>query len=220
MRIPCGGSSLCYDFHAIDSFLNSKEVQAELGVDKYWLKCNYDVHDLFNYDWMKNYDTKIPDVLAAGIRVLVYAGDTDYICNWLGNKKWALAMDWPHQSEFNASEDLPYNVSGAVAGRLRSFQNFHFMQVFQAGHMMPTDQPKASLQMLEDFITGKFDPAPSTESRSNSEAQVADKDGLNNNVLLILAATSGVLVCIVLIGRTMTLFGRQHDISSYKVLLG
>ena len=35
---------------------------------------------------MHSYQQMIPDQLAAGIRVLLYAGDQDYICNWLGNQ--------------------------------------------------------------------------------------------------------------------------------------
>jgi cathepsin A (carboxypeptidase C) len=37
-------------------------------------------------DEMRNFQTMIPDQLAAGIKVLMYAGDQDYICNWLGNQ--------------------------------------------------------------------------------------------------------------------------------------
>ena len=39
-------------------------------------------------DWMQSYQQMLPDQLKAGIRVLMYAGDQDYICNWLGNQAW------------------------------------------------------------------------------------------------------------------------------------
>merc|ERR1719401_762997 len=107
-------------------------------------------------DWMKNYQVMLPDMLAAGIEVLIYAGDVDYICNWLGNKKWTLAMEWPHKADFNAAEDKAYTVDGKPAGRLRASNGFHFMQVFEAGHMVPMDQPEAALTMLNDFLSGKF----------------------------------------------------------------
>ena len=40
------------------------------------------VNVLFQQDWMHNYHTLLPEMLAGGIRVLIYAGDVDYICNW------------------------------------------------------------------------------------------------------------------------------------------
>lgn len=66
-------------------------------------------------------------------------------------------MDWAHKSEFNSAEDKTYTVEGQAAGRVRSANGFHFMQVFQAGHMVPMDQPKVARQMLNDFIQGKLD---------------------------------------------------------------
>ena len=157
MRIKCEKPPLCYDFSKVEDFLNDKKTQSELGVNKKWGSCNRIVNLAFQHDWMLNYQNKIPDLLKAGLRVLIYAGDVDYICNWLGNKKWTLAMDWPHKSDFNSAEDKEYQVAGQVAGRLRSSNGFHFMQVYQAGHMVPMDQPAVANQMLNDFIQGKFD---------------------------------------------------------------
>jgi len=161
MRIKCKVPPLCYDFSNVEKFLNDKETQSQLGVSKKWGSCNRIVNMAFQSDWMHNFHTLIPDMLAGGIKVLVYAGDVDYICNWLGNKKWTLAMEWPHKAEFNAAQDSDYTVDGKVAGRIRASNGFHFMQVYQAGHMVPMDQPAAALQMLNDFIEGKLGAAES-----------------------------------------------------------
>lgn len=52
-------------------------------------------------DWMRNYQQMIPSLLSSGVRVLIYAGDQDYICNWLGNHAWTLALEWDHKADFN-----------------------------------------------------------------------------------------------------------------------
>merc|ERR1719145_474163 len=88
MRIKCEKPPLCYDFSHVETFLNTPEVQKAIGATKKWSSCNLVVNKMFQNDFMKNYHTKIPDMLKSGIRVMVYAGDVDYICNWLGNKHW------------------------------------------------------------------------------------------------------------------------------------
>lgn len=35
-------------------------------------------------DWMKNLEVGIPKLLEDGIKVLIYVGEYDLICNWLG----------------------------------------------------------------------------------------------------------------------------------------
>jgi len=157
MRIKCEKKPLCYDFSAVENFLNSADTQKQLGVTKKWASCNMDVNAAMQGDYMKDYQTTLTGMLADGINVLIYAGDVDYICNWLGNKQWTLALEWPHKREFNAAEDKAYMVDGKQAGRIRASNGFHFMQVYQAGHMVPLDQPAAAAQMFNDFLEGKLD---------------------------------------------------------------
>ena len=57
---------------------------------------------------MHSFHDKIPPLLEAGIDVLIYAGDVDYICNWLGNKAWTKILPWSGMAEFAAAEDKKY----------------------------------------------------------------------------------------------------------------
>ena len=156
IRIPCKVPGLCYDFSQVKTFLDSPTVQQRLGVSMPWASCNFDVNRKFASDWMKRYEQLLPDLLGAGIPVLIYAGDVDFICNWLGNKAWTLALDWPGKQAFYAAQDLPWKVAGKTAGELRSAGGFHFLRVYDAGHMVPMDQPQAALQMVQEFISGKI----------------------------------------------------------------
>eukprot|EP00299_Pterocystis_sp_00344_P010920 c5003_g1_i1.p1 GENE.c5003_g1_i1~~c5003_g1_i1.p1 ORF type:complete len:461 (+),score=77.84 c5003_g1_i1:1-1383(+) len=153
MRIPCEYGNLCYNLTNVDAYLNRADVQKQLGVSKKWESCNMDVNQKFVGDWMKNYQDQLPDMLSDHIRVLIYAGDQDFICNWLGNKAWTLALPWSGQTEFNAAADNLWYVNGAAAGKIRTASDFTFLQVFQAGHMTPMDQPAAALEMVRQFLT-------------------------------------------------------------------
>jgi len=158
MRIPCEHGKLCYDFDAVGKYLNIKEVQEQLGGTGKWGSCNTVVTLAFQTagDWMKSFENLLPDLMADGIEVLVYAGDCDYICNWLGNKAWTQILDWDHKDEFNAADDKEWQLEGKTVAKHRSANHFHFMQVYGAGHMVPKDQPAASLEMVNKFISGSL----------------------------------------------------------------
>jgi hypothetical protein len=60
----------------------------------------------------------------------------DFICNWLGNKAWALSLDWAGKDGFVAADDAAWLVGGEEKGKVRSSGPFTFLQVYQAGHMV------------------------------------------------------------------------------------
>ena len=156
MRLKCEKPPLCYDFGEIGKYLNRREVQETLGVSANWQECNFQVNMQFLYDFMKDYDSLIPELLEDGIRVLIYAGDQDFICNWIGNKKWVMNLEWSGKEKFNAQTDQLYKDARYEAiGYMREFGPLSFLQVFQAGHMVPMDQPEKSLFMFEDFIKAR-----------------------------------------------------------------
>jgi cathepsin A (carboxypeptidase C) len=179
MRLKCQKPPLCYDFSDVEQYLNSEKVQTYLGVAKKWESCNMQVNQYMQGDWMRRYQDQIPDLLASGIRVLIYAGDVDFICNWcvsfcllhwscvwvctnvgliclfrLGNRAWTLELEWPGKQDFQQAAERDWVVGGKAAGKVRNYKNFAFLQVYQAGHMVPLDQPEASLQMFDDFVVG------------------------------------------------------------------
>ena len=84
IRKPCEGS-LCYDFSNLETLLNQKSVRAALGVgDIEFVSCSSTVYQAMQMDVMRNLEVGIPALLEDGIKVLVYAGEYDLICNWLG----------------------------------------------------------------------------------------------------------------------------------------
>jgi len=51
-------------------------------------------HTFLIFDLDKMYGYKLAPLLDAGIPVLIYSGDQDYICNWRGGLAWTLALKW------------------------------------------------------------------------------------------------------------------------------
>lgn len=69
----------------METFLNLKSVRKSLGVgDIEFVSCSTSVYSAMLQDWMRNLEVGIPALLEDGINLLVYAGEYDLICNWLG----------------------------------------------------------------------------------------------------------------------------------------
>jgi carboxypeptidase C (cathepsin A) len=71
---------------------------------------------------------------------LVYAGNADFMCNYMGNEAWMEVLESVFQSEFLQASGEPLKTdSGKVVGRVRSAGaghtagNFTFVEVFEAG---------------------------------------------------------------------------------------
>jgi len=157
VTIPCEVEPLCYDFSDADTYLNSAEVKAGLGAnsDVDWVDCSTEVHLLLLDDWVGNFAVDIPIVLAQNISVLIYSGTNDFICNHLGGSRWVSEMQWPGQGEFQKAPEVPWTVNGKVAGQSKSASGFTFLEVYNAGHMVPMNQPVNALAMVQAFISGK-----------------------------------------------------------------
>ena len=69
----------------MERFLNKKSVRNALGVGNIdFVSCSSTVYEAMVMDWMRNLEVGIPALLEDGIKVLIYAGEYDLICNWLG----------------------------------------------------------------------------------------------------------------------------------------
>ncbi|KAH9624815.1 hypothetical protein KSS87_018131 [Heliosperma pusillum] len=166
VRKKCVGK-LCYDFSSMEKFLNQASVRTALGVgDIDFVSCSTTVYAAMLVDWMRNLEVGIPALLQDDIKLLVYAGEYDLICNWLGNSRWVHAMKWSGQTDFVASPEVPFEVDGSQAGILKSHGPLSFLKVHDAGHMVPMDQPKAALEMLKRWTEGSLSKATSIPGKS------------------------------------------------------
>jgi cathepsin A (carboxypeptidase C) len=141
----------CEDYSLVEKFMNLPNIKQKLHVNSNspsWQGCNFDVHDNFLTDWMKDFSGKVADLLNDDIPVLIYAGDLDFICNYLGNKAWVTELDWKNGVDFKKAKDHDWNNG---AGLAKTAGKLTFLQVYDAGHMVPTDQPEHALTMITQF---------------------------------------------------------------------
>lgn len=111
----------------------------------------------------------LADLLDHGVKVHLMYGDRDFACNWIGGEAASLAIPHRYQREFANAGYTPLTVASPDAppfvpyGLTRQHGNLSFTRVFQAGHMVPSYQPEASLRIFEralfnrDIATGTVD---------------------------------------------------------------
>lgn len=161
IRKPCLGDGCYPEMDAIDAYLNQPEVMTALGSEvKSYVGCDNQVFRNFilSGDEPKPFQQFVAEILELDIPVLLYAGDKDYICNWLGNKGWSSELEWSGKDSFNKAEVVDWysKIDGAYAGTAQSNGLLTFLRVFDAGHMVPFDQPSNSLDMVNRWISGDF----------------------------------------------------------------
>ncbi|CAI2370466.1 unnamed protein product [Moneuplotes crassus] len=153
---PCEGFA-CYDFSNFVNFLERKDVREIINVgDRPYYMCNGEVFKEMKGDQVNNFQPHVKYALENGVGVLVYNGDLDFICNWMGSEAWANEVYWEHQDTFRSAEYQKWIVDGEEAGQYKRVKDFTVIRVFDAGHMVPMDQPKRALEMFKDFIARDF----------------------------------------------------------------
>lgn len=86
-------------------------------------------------------------LLERGVRVLVYVGTLDWICNWVGNLAWVEALEWSGQAELNSKELVEWAINGKAVGKTKSAGGLTFATVYDAGHMVrPAFTPSLDLK--------------------------------------------------------------------------
>ncbi|KAJ6593553.1 serine carboxypeptidase [Mycena capillaripes] len=157
------GETLCYPVTSlIRSYLDRPDVRGMLGVDasltSNFSSCSGKVGRAFTekLDEYRNTQHYVAALLERGVRVLIYVGTYDWICNWVGNERWTIAMEWSGQNEFSRKELKPWGAEKGIRriGLARSAKGLTFATVEGAGHMVPYDKPKEALELVQRWLAG------------------------------------------------------------------
>ncbi|XP_074474993.1 lysosomal protective protein [Sebastes fasciatus] len=140
----------CINSTAQMNWLNRGDVRKALHIPDTlppWDICSDDVGEQYTtlYQTVKEVYLKL---LSLGLRALVYNGDTDMACNFLGDQ-WFV-------EDLGLKATTKYQIwlhDNQVAGFYQQFGNITFLTVKGAGHMVPQWAPGPALHMFQSFIT-------------------------------------------------------------------
>jgi len=147
----------CTNDTALESYMNSKKVKDAIHVDPSinWVLCADDldyktlVQDVSSY--LHHALDTVPDS-----RIMLYAGDVDMACNFLGGEMFAEAMGLPLLEDYSEWTYTAADKTRQVGGWYKKFDRLSWITIKGAGHMVPTDKPIQAYDMFQAFLDGKL----------------------------------------------------------------
>ncbi|KAF3989064.1 hypothetical protein FT663_02998 [Candidozyma haemuli var. vulneris] len=161
IRKKCESGGICYvEMDYVEEYLNLDFVRDAIGAEtESFVGCDPSVMQNFilTGDHQKPFQQHVAELLEQDIPVLLYEGDKDVICNWLGNQAWSNALEYSKHDLFEAQPLRPWRTrDGELAGEVKNYDKFTFVRVYDAGHMVPFDQPANALDLVNRWIQGDY----------------------------------------------------------------
>ncbi|KAF2110742.1 carboxypeptidase S1, CPD-S1 [Lophiotrema nucula] len=138
------------------AYLQREDVRVALGAKVKYRDWGGGMSFLLDGDDARSSLSELTIVVQAGINVVMYTGDADYVCNWLGTLQVANAIEWSGQDAFKKQVLEPYNVDGQEVGTCKSVDNLTFVRVFGGGHNVMWYHPVTVLSILRQTTFGSL----------------------------------------------------------------
>ncbi|KAH0619416.1 hypothetical protein JD844_000029 [Phrynosoma platyrhinos] len=144
------GTPPCINATAMYVWLNADDVRQALHIPSSlpnWELCSSQVMSIYQREY-KDMAPFYKYLLAQDVRALVYNGDVDMACNFLGGEKFVQSLNQSVLSGFQ-----PWYYNDQVAGFFKEYEKITFLTVKGAGHMVPQYKPGQALKMFECFLS-------------------------------------------------------------------
>ncbi|KAF7556190.1 hypothetical protein G7Z17_g1661 [Cylindrodendrum hubeiense] len=160
-RQTCEDGGLCYQsVEWTEEYLNSSSTREQLGISDD-IKFNIvDAELLQNFLDSGDMDADsiawAEELLNQDYRILVYVGNKDWYCNAAGEKNLVHNLRWKHQSAFQARDSQPFTMDMQEIGIFKQVEGLSFVEIYDAGHMVPADKPQEALFLVESWIQDRL----------------------------------------------------------------
>ncbi|KAL5497683.1 hypothetical protein ACEPAH_2614 [Sanghuangporus vaninii] len=137
--------------------LANETIKRQIGAESTYSECADAPFELFDRtgDDARTLLPQLGALANSGLKMLIWAGDADINCNWLGGHASVLAMDWFGHDQLAATPFTNMTINGNSVAAIQNVGNFSFARVFQAGHEVPAFQPEAAFLIFSQIINGE-----------------------------------------------------------------
>lgn len=155
---PSCGMNWPPDLVWVNPFLRSDDVMVNLNLEnkKTWHECDGKVSSTLK-GRNSEPSVKLLPALLEQIEIVLFHGNKDIICNYMGAEEMIKNLEWNGAQGFSdlaVQQDWFHN--NTLEGYVRSDRNLTFVNVFDSSHMVPFDKPEASRGII-DMLLHKFD---------------------------------------------------------------
>jgi len=155
---PACGLNWPPDIHNITIYLDRPEVVQAMHAERKseaWIECRRPLHAAFDESRSNSSITLIPKLLQR-VPILIFAGDQDLICNYMGLEAMIQSLTWGGVTGFGTVETQSWSVNNTPAGTWVSNRNLTYAKLFNASHMAPFDVPHVTHDMILRFMGANF----------------------------------------------------------------
>ncbi|OKL60290.1 Pheromone-processing carboxypeptidase kex1 [Talaromyces atroroseus] len=128
----------------------------------------------------------LPGIIESGVRVLLFSGDRDLICNHLGTEQLIHNMKWNGGSGFETSPGVwsprrDWTFEGEAAGYYQQARNLTYVLFYNASHMVPFDWPRRTRDMVDRFINVDIASIGGTPADSRLDGEKLPQTSVGNS---------------------------------------
>ncbi|GJQ71733.1 hypothetical protein Trydic_g11426 [Trypoxylus dichotomus] len=139
-------------FDIISYYINLEELRKALHVGFIRFNTTNPVVEQFlREDFMKSIINSLPPLLRS-YKVLFFNGQLDVLSGYDMTEDMLYNMEHEKAAQFQNVTRCIWRVGNQVAGYAKNFENLTQVMVRNAGHLIPTDQPKWTFNMIVRFI--------------------------------------------------------------------
>ncbi|KAJ4403432.1 hypothetical protein N0V82_010651 [Gnomoniopsis sp. IMI 355080] len=139
------------------AYLQRPDIMKAIGAQVTYSECPdapyYKIAD--TGDDARSFLDSLSTVLQSGVNTLIWAGDADWICNYLGVERAIEKAQFSDAADFAAASLSEYTLNGTSYGEFKTAGNLNYLKVHAAGHEVAYYQPEISLQAFIQIMQKK-----------------------------------------------------------------
>ncbi|KZW04158.1 carboxypeptidase KEX1 [Exidia glandulosa HHB12029] len=155
---PACGMNWPPDLNDIKPYLRRRDVVDALHASaksEAWMECNGRVGSALRNRNSAASISLFPSLLDK-IKVMLFAGDQDYICNHIGIEALIKGLTWKNAQGLDNATSVEWTVNGTAAGTWTESRGLTYVKVYNSSHMVPYDVPHVAHDMMLRFMGVDF----------------------------------------------------------------